>query len=109
MCLHIKTRIHKEGQNFQAGYYSIRLSKVMDLWAGYVREAVEHELLVITNPQIFYEHSQVMIQLPDKGLIYGDISERVIFEIYIYIYGNNDIIPDGGKRGGQKIYFKRSI
>lgn len=86
MCLHIKTRIHKEGQHFQAGYYSIRLSKVMDLWAGYVREAVEHELLVITNPQIFYEHSQVMIQLPDKGLIYGDISERVIFEIYIYIW-----------------------
>ena len=33
------------------------------------------------NPQVWYEESQVMVNLKDNGMIHGDIEERTTFFI----------------------------
>ena len=46
-----------------------------------MREAVVNEVIEVTNPQIYYEQSRVMVQIGDNRMNYDDISKRIEYEI----------------------------
>ena len=54
---------------------------MVDAWAGEAREAGQHTVDSVRNPQIFYDESQIMVRAPSQRFIYGDISGVVTEEI----------------------------
>jgi hypothetical protein len=68
---------------------------VVVIWVGEVREAVMNKPLAVTNPQMYFDKSRVIVQLGgDNRLIYGDIERRVENEItkgpmVTYLMGKN--------------------
>ena len=78
---HIEGRVYKEGQQPHGDELSIRLNTVMDKWAEQARETVARVDRNTRNPQVWYEESQVMVNLKDGGIIYEDIEKRATFFI----------------------------
>ena len=65
---HIEGKVYKEGTSPKGDQCSIRLNMVVDEWAGVGRKSN-----VGGCKYYFYPKSGLMVQLPDKGYIHGDI------------------------------------
>ena len=77
----IEQNIYKDGQKPKGGEFSIMLNIVMDQWAEMARDEVTGAVISITNPQVWYQESKVMVQLKDGDMIYGDIEKRTTHQI----------------------------
>ena len=76
----------------------------MDQWAEKAREDVTGADISITNPQVCYGESKVMVQLKDGDMIYGDIEKRTTHHI------TKDALADylmSKKNIGHMIYLKQ--
>ena len=92
---HIEGEVYKEGTSPKGDQYSIHLNMVVDKWAGVARKSN-----VGGCKQYFYPDSGVMVQLPDKGYIYGDIckwaTEKINHHAMIkYLLGTNKHWTEG--------------
>ena len=72
---HIENRIYKEGKKPARDDFLIQLNNVVDIQVGEAREGGEGVDLVVRNSQVFYEESQVMVQLKESRLLYSDITK----------------------------------
>lgn len=78
---YIKIRVYNEGTKPEGDEFTIRLYTVVDNWAGAAQEEVEGASKEIRAPQIWCAVYQVMAQLKDSWLVYGDIEHHVICDI----------------------------
>ena len=73
---HIERWVYKSGARPCGNKYSIRLNKMVDIWAGGAREWGDTILQGVQTEQFFYPENQVMVQLKNR-YIYGNIINAV--------------------------------